>query len=121
MYTYGCPISDIVFDIQVVRQGTKTTIFTNFGELCGVMHRPFEHTMSYILAELGTSGSVDGQDRLNVKGRFTPKTFEGILRRYINEYVICNMCKSTDTVLTREHRLHVLRCNAVRGVFFGLV
>ena len=45
------------------------------------------------------AGSLDGQARLVVKGRFLPKVFEGILRRYINEYVICNMCKSADTLL----------------------
>jgi translation initiation factor 2 subunit 2 len=38
--------------------------------------------------------------------------FEGILRRYVNEYVICNMCKSTDTLLSREQRLFMLRCQS---------
>jgi hypothetical protein len=42
--------------------------------------------MAFLLAELGTSGSLDGQQRLVVKGRFAPKNFEGILRRYISEY-----------------------------------
>lgn len=32
-------------------------------------------------------GSLDGQQRLIVKGRFLPKAFEGVLRRYINECV----------------------------------
>ncbi|KAI8573751.1 hypothetical protein RHMOL_Rhmol01G0300500 [Rhododendron molle] len=41
-----------------------------------------EHVMTFLLAELGTSGSLGGQQRLVVKGRFTPKFFEGILRRY---------------------------------------
>lgn len=41
----------------------------------------------YLLAELGTSGSLDGQQRLIVKGRFLPKSFETVLRRYVNEWV----------------------------------
>ena len=41
--------------------------------------------MAFLLAELGTSGSLDGQQRLVVKGRFAPKNFEGILRRYISK------------------------------------
>jgi translation initiation factor 2 subunit 2 len=69
------------------------------------MHRSPEHVIAYLLAELGTSGSLDGQARLIVKGRFLPKVFEGILRRYINDYVICNMCKSADTLLHKENRL----------------
>lgn len=44
--------------------------------------------MAFLLAELGTSGSLDGQQRLVVKGRFAPKNFEGILRRYISTYCV---------------------------------
>ncbi|KAG5523645.1 hypothetical protein RHGRI_035439 [Rhododendron griersonianum] len=83
---------------QVLREDTKKTIFIYFMDLCKTrcsrMHRQPEHVMTFLLAELGISGSLDGQQRLVVKGRFTPKFFEGILRRYVSEYVICNGCKS---------------------------
>ncbi|KAM0044640.1 putative translation initiation factor IF2/IF5 [Helianthus debilis subsp. tardiflorus] len=95
---------------QVLREGTKKTVFVNFMDLCKSMHRQPEHVMTFLLAELGTSGSLDGQQRLVVKGRFAPKNFEGILRRYVNEYVICNGCKSPDTLLIKENRLFFLRC-----------
>lgn len=95
---------------QVLREGTKKTVFVNFMDLCKTMHRQPEHVMTFLLAEMGTSGSLDGQQRLVVKGRFAPKNFEGILRRYINEYVICNGCKSPDTILSKENRLFFLRC-----------
>lgn len=95
---------------QVLREGTKKTVFVNFMDLCKTMHRQPEHVMAFLLAELGTSGSLDGQQILVVKGRFAPKNFEGILRRYVNDYVICNMCKSPDTILSKENRLFFLRC-----------
>ncbi|KAG0596752.1 hypothetical protein M758_UG282300 [Ceratodon purpureus] len=95
---------------QVLREGTKKTVFVNFMDLCKTMHRQPEHVMTFLLAELGTSGSLDGQQRLVVKGRFAPKVFEGILRRYVNEYVMCNGCKSPDTILSKENRLFFLRC-----------
>ncbi|KAI3935891.1 hypothetical protein MKX01_004618 [Papaver californicum] len=95
---------------QVLREGTKKTVFVNFMDLCKTMHRQPEHVMNFLLAEMGTSGSLDGQQRLVVKGRFAPKNFEGILRRYVNEYVICNGCKSPDTILSKENRLFFLRC-----------
>ncbi|KAK7385625.1 hypothetical protein VNO78_31369 [Psophocarpus tetragonolobus] len=95
---------------QVLREGTKKTVFVNFMDLCKTMHRQPDHVMAFLLAELGTSGSLDGQQRLVVKGRFAPKNFEGILRRYVNEYVICLGCKSPDTILTKENRLFFLRC-----------
>ncbi|XP_031111295.1 eukaryotic translation initiation factor 2 subunit beta-like [Ipomoea triloba] len=95
---------------QVLREGTKKTVFVNFMDLCKTMHRQPEHVMAFLLAEMGTSGSLDGQQRVVVKGRFAPKNFEGILRRYVNEYVICNGCKSPDTILSKENRLFFLRC-----------
>ncbi|XP_052173894.1 eukaryotic translation initiation factor 2 subunit beta-like isoform X2 [Diospyros lotus] len=95
---------------QVLREGTKKTVFVNFMDSCKTMHRQPEHVMTFLLAEMGTTGSLDGQQRLVVKGRFAPKNFEGILRRYINEYVICNGCKSPDTILSKENRLFFLRC-----------
>ncbi|GMN53815.1 hypothetical protein TIFTF001_022944 [Ficus carica] len=139
---------------QVLREGTKKTVFVNFMDLCKSlvmcimsahgclllfvtasfdksfvifkisadvtyfvkmnanfrMHRQPDHVMAFLLSELGTSGSLDGQQRLVVKGRFAPKNFEGILRRYINEYVICLGCKSPDTILSKENRLFFLRC-----------
>ncbi|KFM26271.1 Eukaryotic translation initiation factor 2 subunit beta [Auxenochlorella protothecoides] len=97
---------------QVAREGTKKTVFTNFMELCKSMNRNHEHVQAFLLAELGTSGSLDGQQRLIVKGRFLPKAFEGVLRRYINEYVLCNSCKSPDTLLDRDAstRIMFMRC-----------
>ncbi|KAJ6383289.1 hypothetical protein OIU78_026719 [Salix suchowensis] len=98
---------------QVLREGTKKTVFVNFMDLCKTMHRQADHVMAFLLAELGTSGSLDGQQRLVIKGRFAPKNFEGILRRYINEYVICLGCKSPDTILSKENRLFFLRCEKI--------
>lgn len=75
---------------QVAREGTKKTVFTNFMELSKAMNRQHEHVQAYLLAEMGTSGSLDGQQRLIIKGRFAPKDFENILRRYVNECVPCD-------------------------------
>jgi translation initiation factor 2 subunit 2 len=99
---------------QVAREGTKKTVFTNFMDLARSMNRNPEHLQQYLLAELGTSGSLDGQQRLIMKGRFLPKAFEGCLRRYMNEYVLCNSCKSPDTLLDRDSSTRIihLRCQA---------
>jgi translation initiation factor 2 subunit 2 len=51
---------------QVLREGTKKTVFVNFMDLCKTMHRQPEHVMAFLLAELGSSGSLDGQQRLVV-------------------------------------------------------
>lgn len=41
-----------------------------------------KHLLDFLLAELGTSGSMDGNQQLIIKGRFQSKQIENVLRRY---------------------------------------
>lgn len=95
---------------QVVRIGSKKTSFANFTEICRILHRQQKHLLQFLLAELGTSGSVDGNNQLIIKGRFQQKQIENVLRRYIKEYVTCHTCRSPDTMLHKETRLFFLQC-----------
>jgi translation initiation factor 2 subunit 2 len=70
---------------QCLREGNKKTIFANISEICKRMKRNDEHVTQFLFAELGTSGSVDGNRRLVIKGRFQQKQLENVLRRYIGE------------------------------------
>ncbi|XP_055701034.1 eukaryotic translation initiation factor 2 subunit 2 [Phlebotomus papatasi] len=97
---------------QVLRVGTKKTSFANFMEICKVLHRLPKHLLDYLLSELGTSGSVDGNNQLIIKGRFQPKQIENVLRRYIKEYVTCHTCKSPHTILQKDTRLFFLQCES---------
>ncbi|EEB10120.1 eukaryotic translation initiation factor 2 subunit beta, putative [Pediculus humanus corporis] len=95
---------------QVVRIGTKKTSFANFTDFCTTLHRQPKHLLDFLLAELGTSGSVDGNSQLIIKGRFQQKQIENVLRRYIKEYVTCHTCRSPDTILRKDTRLFFLQC-----------
>ncbi|KAK9475257.1 domain found in IF2B/IF5-domain-containing protein [Dipodascopsis tothii] len=97
---------------SVMREGNKKTIFANLKDISERMHRPYEHVMQFLFAELGTSGSVDGSARLVIKGRFQQKQLENVLRRYIMEYVTCKTCKSISTHLAKENRLYFLVCES---------
>lgn len=96
------------------REGSKKTLFANVQDIALVLQRNPEHLIQYLFAELGTSGSIDGEKRLVLKGKFQPKQMESVLRRYIIEYVTCKTCKSMNTELKREsaNRLHFLSCKA---------
>ncbi|KHC55491.1 translation initiation factor 2 subunit 2 [Candida albicans P75010] len=98
----------------VQREGSKKTLFANVQEIATVLQRSPEHLIQYLFAELGTTGSIDGEKRLILKGKFQPKQMESVLRRYIIEYVTCKTCKSMNTELKREsaNRLHFLSCKA---------
>ncbi|CAD5117188.1 DgyrCDS5985 [Dimorphilus gyrociliatus] len=97
---------------QVMRVGTKKSSFSNFYEICKMLHRVPKHLMAFLLAELGTSGAIDGNNQLIIKGRFQQKQIESVLRRYIKEYVTCHTCKSPDTLLSKDTRLYFLQCES---------
>ena len=97
---------------QLMRVGTKKTLWVNFAEICHLMSRPAEHVLAFTLAELGTEGSIDGNSRLVIRGKYVPKVIESLLRKYITEYVTCMMCRSPNTSLTRDSvsRLFFVHC-----------
>lgn len=96
---------------QVVKDGAKKVVFINFPEICKTMRRSSDHVFSYMLAELGTTGSIDGSGRMVIRGRFMPKAVEHVIRKYVTEYVLCASCKSNDTDLQKENRLYFIQCN----------
>ncbi|KAF8763634.1 eukaryotic translation initiation factor 2 subunit 2-like [Argiope bruennichi] len=97
---------------QILRIGTKKSSFVNFIETCRLLHRLPQHVQSFLLVELGTSGSVDGNNQLIIKGRFDQKQIESVLRSYIKEYVTCHTCRSPDTILQKDTRLFFLQCES---------
>merc|ERR1712072_562645 len=68
---------------------------------------------SFVMAEFGTEGNMAGDGSLTLKGRYQPKHLESLLRKYIKEFVTCEMCKSANTTLTRDvsTRLAAISCS----------
>jgi len=99
---------------QVAKDGPKKTVFINFAEICQNLNRQQEHVMTFLTAELGTNGTTDSNHRLTVKGSFRGKDIESVLRKYISEYVVCRVCGSLETSLSRDAntRLYSLSCTS---------
>ena len=113
------------------RVGTTRIAWTNFGTICDLIKRPQEHVLSYFLAELGVNGSVDARDRMIIRGRVRMDYFQALLRAYVTEYCLCNMCHKLDTTLGRDAstRVNYMKCNscdsqrsvaAIRAVFHAV-
>lgn len=96
---------------QLTRVGTKKTLWVNFQEICTMMQRPPEHVFQFFMAELGTEGSIDGNQRLVIRGKYVPKYIESLLRKYIVEYVTCQMCRSPNTELVKDSGSRLFFCN----------
>ena len=97
---------------QLMKVGTRKTLWVNYQEICKMMRRSSDHVFQFMMAELGTEGSIDGSKRLVIRGKFVPRLIESLLRKYIGEYVACQMCRSFNTELTRDSvsRLHFVKC-----------
>ena len=97
---------------QVARIGTTKTCWINFVDHCNRMNRDYKHFLSFVLSELGTDGSLDAKNQLVIKGKYTSKKLESILKKYIGVYVACNMCHSPNTTLERDHvtKLYFVNC-----------
>jgi translation initiation factor 2 subunit 2 len=97
---------------QLQPVGSRKTLWVNFQEICTMMQRDPQHVYSFLMAELGTQGSIDGNQRLVIRGRYLPKYIESLLRKYVIEYVTCTMCRSPNTELKKDQhtRLYFLSC-----------
>jgi|EP01083_Nonionella_stella_P040614 translation initiation factor 2 subunit 2 len=91
--------------------GTKKTLWINYQEICTILQRSPEHVFQFFMAELGTDGSIDGNQRLVIKGKYVPKYIESLLKKYIVEYVTCQMCRSPNTELTKDSSTRLQFCN----------
>ncbi|XP_023633497.1 eukaryotic translation initiation factor 2 subunit beta [Capsella rubella] len=94
---------------QLFAQGT-VTVCLNFADLCRTMHRKPDHVMKFLLGQMETKGSLNKQQRLEMKGLVSSKNFQAVFRRYVDAFVICICCKSPDTALVEDNGLFTLKC-----------
>lgn len=88
---------------------TKTSI--NLREIAIHLRRDEDHLLKFILNELLTTGSLNQEGKLYMKGRFTKVQIQEIIREYINLFVMCKSClKSNSTELTKENKMIFLKC-----------
>eukprot|EP01128_Nolandella_sp_AFSM9_P006483 TRINITY_DN3348_c0_g1_i1.p1 TRINITY_DN3348_c0_g1~~TRINITY_DN3348_c0_g1_i1.p1 ORF type:complete len:236 (+),score=64.93 TRINITY_DN3348_c0_g1_i1:24-710(+) len=96
---------------EVGLDGTRKTVWKNFGVNCRAINRELQHVLDFVLTELGTTGDLGENGKLTLRGRFQAKQFENLLKKYISEYVTCRTCKSPDTDLKKENRLVFKVCH----------
>lgn len=96
---------------QLQLLSSKKTLWVNFQEICSMMQRDPQHVYQFFMAELGTEGSIDGNQRLIIRGKYLGKYIESLLRKYVVEYVTCEMCRSANTDLVKNQASRLYFCN----------
>jgi translation initiation factor 2 subunit 2 len=96
--------------LMVSMVGMRTTI-ANFKEIADTLDRDPQHILKFLTREMATAATYhDG--RAIFQGKFPRDTFERLLQRYMDSFVICPVCKRPDTKIIKEKRLAFIVCNA---------
>jgi translation initiation factor 2 subunit 2 len=94
-----------------IRTVGMRTIISNFKEVADVLNRNPQHILKFLTREMATAATFH-ESRAVFQGRFKHDSFERLLTRYMESFVICPVCKRPDTKITKEKRLSFLICNA---------
>jgi translation initiation factor 2 subunit 2 len=90
--------------------GMRTIIF-NFKEVADVLDRDPQHILKFLTREMATAATFH-ESRAIFQGKFKRDSFERLLQRYTESFVVCPVCKRPDTKIVKEKRLAFLVCNA---------
>jgi translation initiation factor 2 subunit 2 len=92
--------------------GTKRTGWSNFESSAENLKRDPMHLSSFVENELGTTVSHAKEGLLVMKGRFKIIQIERILKKYVEKYVKCKTCQSSNTELVKNQltRLTSMQC-----------
>jgi translation initiation factor 2 subunit 2 len=87
------------------------TVISNFKEVADVLNRDPQHILKFLTREMATAATFT-DSRAIFQGKFRRDSFERLLQRYMEGFVICPVCKRPDTKIVKEKRLSFLVCNA---------
>ncbi len=102
------------FEIPKVRghlEGNKT-IITNFLQIAGVLRRPTEHLLKYVLKELATPGEISKSGLLVLGAKIPATRINEKIKQYAHEFVLCPDCGKPDTEIKKEGDFSFLKCSA---------
>lgn len=94
-----------------VFQEGKTTVVRNFGNIVDALRREPDHLLQYLLKELGTPGTLEGQ-RVIFKARLSGQQISEKIQNYTETFVLCSECGRPDTHINKEGRVLILECEA---------
>ncbi|HEX9261889.1 MAG TPA: translation initiation factor IF-2 subunit beta [Candidatus Bathyarchaeia archaeon] len=87
------------------------TIISNFKDVANALDRDPQHILKFLTREMATAATFH-EARAIFQGKFRVDSFERLLQRYMESYVVCPVCKRPDTKVVKEKRLSFLICNA---------
>jgi translation initiation factor 2 subunit 2 len=90
--------------------GMRTVIY-NFKEIADALNREPQHLLKYLTREMATAATMQ-ESRVIFQGKFSSETLGRLIQRYMENFVVCPVCKLPDTKIVKEKRLSFLICEA---------
>jgi translation initiation factor 2 subunit 2 len=90
--------------------GMRTIVY-NLKEIAEALNRDPQHLLKFLTREMATAATLQ-ESRAIFKGKFYRDTFERLIRRYMEIFVICPVCNLPDTRIVKEKRLSFIVCEA---------
>lgn len=113
----------IMLPTPVVFRTAKKLIWDNFAKTCAKMGRDTSHVIAFLEKETFLKGSVDGENRLVLKGTLGPfrtEKLQSALVSYCNTFVRCDKCGSHSTIMERKKNnrfaIHCKSCYSFKNV-----
>ncbi len=99
--------------LQTERVGRRTLI-KNFRQLANSMRREPKILLTYLMKEIGTSGSYEEESGIAIlHARVTSSALNSLIHRFVKTYVICPTCGAPDTKLEyKKKEAWILVCEA---------
>lgn len=95
---------------QVNVQGNQT-IISNFDEIVNTIRRENTHLAKFLFRGLAKPGHISS-GRLILQGKVTSELIDSKIKEYMEEFVICKVCKRPDSHLKKDGRITLLFCEA---------
>jgi len=90
--------------------GMRTIIY-NFKEIADALNRDPQHIVKFLTSEMATAATSQ-EGRVIFQGKFNADTLNTLLQRYMENFVVCPVCKRPDTKIVKERRLSFMVCEA---------
>ena len=96
--------------VDVMWEGQRTYL-RNFSDFPKILRRDSAKLLQYLSKEFAVPAERIGDTAMFI-GKRDPDDFTRLLKIYVKDYFECPTCKSPDTRIEKEKRIHFLICEA---------
>lgn len=116
------PNSKLIIPNPSIENTTTNTYWRNIKKILMIIDRPPEHFLDYLNNEIGSSSWISSSksDGIVIIGKHNIKTITLVLQNYVKKYVLCQTCKSSETLFERnkELRTYYINCKKCNSKYF---